>query len=113
MFHRRIRASVYAVGATRVAARLVLRVRLRRTIGFEARENIKGSRGLVYGAALPSLDPRLPHKSYGISSTVSLPLQFRSRPEEAVSSHGGLAAAVRSEVHPVGRLSRSSTGYQP
>ena len=44
--------------------------------------------GLVHGAALPSLNPRLPHKSYGIFSTVPLPLLLRSRPREAVSSTG-------------------------
>ena len=42
----------------------------------------------MYGAALPSLNPRLPHMSYGIFSTVSLPLQLGSRPKEAVSPKG-------------------------
>ena len=42
----------------------------------------------MYGAALPSLDPRLPHKSNGIVSTVPLPWLSRSRPKEAVSSTG-------------------------
>ena len=35
--------------------------------------------GLVYGAALPSLDSRLPPKSYGVSWSVPLPLLLRSR----------------------------------
>ena len=42
----------------------------------------------MHGAALPSLNPRLPHKSYGIFSTVPLPLLLRRRPNETVSPTG-------------------------